>query len=210
MKIDINEIIEKYKVFELDEKLRFADWFYNYYTKYTAQDVYSWLWIGEFGYEEYPLTDLFILREGVRMAYLNPSRIRKIWEPLGISKKFVKVNLDLYFDAGYPLLRLIDLVEKSKEHKQIDKLTFKMNWNLMKMQLNFTQPVTLRDMNEFQEKIAFHMTPYYPFTEEFQKEFGYYYRIVPLQQFFDYFPECINDYPELFIDVVKNELEPES
>jgi hypothetical protein len=31
-----------------------------------------------------------------------------------------------------------------------------------------------------------------------------------LQQFFDYFPECIDDYPELFIDVVKNELEPES
>jgi hypothetical protein len=118
--------------------------------------------------------------------------------------------LDLYFDAGYPLLKLIDLVEKSKEHKQVDKLTFKMNWNLMKMQLNFTQTVTLRDMNEFQEKIAFHMTPYYPFTEEFQKEFGYYYRIVLLRQFFDSFPECINDYPELFIDVVKNELEPES
>ncbi|GIX40978.1 MAG: hypothetical protein KatS3mg129_0711 [Leptospiraceae bacterium] len=199
MKIDINEIIEKYKIFDLDERLRFADWFYNYYRNYSAQDIYTWLWIGEFGYPEFPQVSLNLLRENIRKAKLQPSKIRKIWEPIGISKKFIKINIDLYFEAGYPLLRLIDLIEKVKEFKNIDKLTFKNNWNLMKIQLDFTKPLTLKDLNQFQEKIPFHMTPFYPFTEEFLKEFGQYYFIVPMDMFFNFYPECIDDYPELFI-----------
>jgi hypothetical protein len=207
MKIDVNELIEKYNIFEIDEKLRFADWFYNNYTKYTAQDIYAWLWFGEFGYYEYPLTNLEVLREEIRKSKIKPSIIRKVWEPLGISKKFIKINLDLYFEAGYPLLRLISLTEKVKEYKNVDKLTFKNNWNLMKIQLDFTKSISLKDFNEFEEKIPFHMSPYYPLTDDFKSEFGEYYRIVPMESFFEFYPERKEDYPDFFIKFSEEHLE---
>ncbi len=201
MMINYKEILEKYNPFEIDEKLSFANWFYSNYKNYTAQDIYCWLWSGEFGYYQPAMDDLNTLREDIRKAKIQPSKIRKIWEPLGISKKFVKINLDLYFDAGLPLKRLLSLIDRIREFQNVDKLTFKNNWNLMKIQVDFTQKITLKEFNEFQEKIAFHMTPFYPFTEEFLKEFGYYYRIVPLEDFFLYYPEYINDYEEIFIDI---------
>lgn len=213
MKIDIKDILKKYEVFELEDKLRFANWFYKNYSLYEAQDIYCWLWMGEFGYYEFPVNDLDSLMEDIILAQLYPSKIRKIWEPLGISKKFIKINIDIYFEMGYPLKRLLALVDRNRDFINIDKLTFKNNWNLMKLELDFTQNVKLNDMNLFMEKIAFHMSPYYPFTENFLKEFGRYYRIVPMKDFFYYYPECIGIYEELFIEhgisymeVVKEEL----
>lgn len=200
MKINVKDILEKYEVFELEDKLRFANWFYKNYSLFEAQDIYSWLWIGEFGYHDYPLNDLNTLMDDIIQAQLKPSKIRKLWEPLGISRKFIKINIDIYFEAGYPLKRLLDLVERNKSFINIDKLTFKNSWNLMKLELDFTQNVKLNDMNLFMEKIPFHMSPYYPFTENFSKEFGNFYRIVPMNDFFFYYPECANIYDELFID----------
>ncbi|MCS7206232.1 MAG: hypothetical protein NZ853_11105 [Leptospiraceae bacterium] len=210
MKIDIEALIDKYQVFSLDEKLRFANWFYNNYENYTPQDIYSWLWLGEFGYPELPKNDLHTLREHIRLANAFPSKVRKIWEPLGISQKFIKINVDLYFEEGFPLLRLLDLVSKAKVSESTEKLTFKNNWNLMKIQIDFTSKIDLKSINEFQEKVPFHMTPYLPFTEKFQQEFGMYYRIVPLEEFFSFFPECIDIYPDLFIKAGISYLEVES
>lgn len=206
MKINVEELLEKYQIFQLDEKIRFVSWFYDNYSNYTVQDLYSWLWLGEFGYPELPENDLATLREDIRKARVFPSKVRKLWEPLGVSQKFLKINIDLYFDAGYPLKRLLDLVSRAKE-ETFEKLTFKNNWNLMKIQLDFTKPVTIGQMNEFQEKIPFHMTPYMPFTEDFQKEFGRYYRIVRQDDFFSFYPERIDDYPELFIKTGMSYLE---
>ncbi len=197
----LSDLVDFSQFFEIDEKLKRAEWFYNQYKNFSIQDIYSWLWLGEFGYHEFPDNDLSSLKQEIWKAKLNPSSIRKVWEPLGISQKFVKINIDIFFDLGYPLKRLIDLVNKMKEYTTMDKLGFRSAWNLMKVQLDIMKKVTITDFQVFQENVPFFILPYYPFTEEFEKEFGKYYRIVPLEDFFRFYPELTDIYEEIYIDI---------
>ncbi|MFN3605461.1 MAG: hypothetical protein ACK4UJ_12205 [Leptonema sp. (in: bacteria)] len=194
---------EKLNIFKLDEKIKFANWFYENYDFFSVQDIYTWLWLGEFGYSELPKNDLISLKEEIRLARINPPKIKKIWEPLGLSKKFVKINLDLYYEAGYPIKKILQFTIETQEIAKLDRMTFKNNWNLMKIQYDLTKQITLQDFHIFEEKVPFHMTPFLNFTEEFFKEFGFYFKIAPLESFFRSFPECSSSYPEIFIDVLR-------
>ncbi len=192
---------ERINIFKLEEKIKSANWFYEHYDSFSTQDVYTWLWLGEFGYAELPANDLSSLKKEIRLARSNPSKLNQIWEPLGLSKKFIKINLDVYYEAGYPLKRLIQLTSEVEEIQEFDRLTFKNHWNLMKIQFDYTKKISLQDFHNFEIKIPFHMTPFLGFTEEFLKEYSPYYRIVALDSFFRYFPECSEIYPDIFIEI---------
>lgn len=191
---------DRIDIFKLNEKVKAANWFYKHYDSFSAQDIYTWLWYGEFGYPELPTNDLSTLKKDIRLARLSPPKLNLIWEPIGLSKKFIKINLGIYYEIGYPLKRLLQLVSEVEELQKFDRLTFKNHWNLMKIQFDYSKKITLQDFYNFENKIPFHMTPYLGFTEEFLKEFSPYYRIVSLDSFFQYFPECIDLYPDIFIE----------
>lgn len=197
-------------VFKLDDKVKLANWFYQHYDSFSVQDIYTWLWIGEFGYSELPKSDLYSLKEDIRLATINPPKIKEIWEPLGLSKKFIKINLSFYYELGYPLKKLIEFVNEVQEIQKVDRLTFKNNWNLMKIQFDFTKKITLQDFHSFEEKVPFHMTPFLGFTEEFLKEFSPYYRIVSFESFFRTYPEFTDIYPEIFVEIKAPLLEIET
>jgi len=177
--------------FALDQKTELAEWFYSHYKEYSAEDIYAWLWAGEFGYrpDGYPDADLHQLLSDIRMARQKPGLINAVWEPLGLENSLVKVNIAHYADAGCPLPRLIQLSERIREEIDPNALRFKSNWNLMKAQIYEGSALRLSQVHQFEDSIPFNMTPYIPFSNAFAEQFGSYYRIVPAALFFEYFPE---------------------
>lgn len=185
-----DEIFES-DFFLIDEKSRRAEWFYSHYHSYTADDIYGWLWAGEFGYPpgQYPDASLHRLLEDIRLARYHAGTIRSVWEPLGLENHFIKVNIAHYADAGCPLPRLIQLSERIREETNPNAMRFKSDWNLMKANISEGADVSLTQIHEFEERIPFSMTPYIPYTADFLSQFGMHYRIVPADLFFYHFPE---------------------
>lgn len=186
----LDEIFES-DFFLLDRKRELAEWFYSHYHSYTPEDIYGWLWAGEFGYPpgQYPDADLHTLLEDIRQARQHPGTIEQVWEPLGLENQLIKINIAHYADADCPLPRLIQLSERIRQEIHPNAMRFKSNWNLMKAQISDGSDVTLTQIHEFEERIPFNMTPYIVYSADFLSQFGFHYRIVPAELFFDYFPE---------------------
>lgn len=186
----LDEIFES-DFFLMDEKSERAEWFYSHYHSYTAEDIYAWLWAGEFGYPpgQYPDADLHRLLEDIRQARYHAGTIRSVWEPLGLENHLIKINIAYYADVGCPLPRLIQLSERIREEISPNAMRFKSNWNLMKAHISEGADVSLTQIHEFEERIPFNMTPFIPHTADFLSQFGVHYRIVPAALFFDHFPE---------------------
>jgi len=174
----------------MELKVRITDQFFETYKEVTAQDIYRWIWEGEFGIcnssEDLTLDRLSTdLRKSRTMAI---SREQTIWEPMGLSMRIVKINLVPYADSGCPMNRLIELAKKSKEMKP-NTLRFKRDWYFVKTQIVSGMTVTVEDLNQFENTVPFHMTPDLPFTESFVDKYGLGYRLAPRELFFKYFPE---------------------
>ncbi len=167
-----------------------AELFLDRHPNARAQDIYRWLWEGEFGpgQREQP-SRLDELTQMIRTARMHKSAGKQpMWEPLGLTRRFVHVNVIPYSDAGCPLKRLISLGERTRDFRA-DQLRFKMQWSFMKTQIVPGMRVTVEEMNAFENDIAFHMTPEIPFTEEYIKEHGSGYMVLPYDMFFETFPE---------------------
>ena len=167
-----------------------AEQFLDYYTDLKAQDIYRWLWEGEFG-PGGNILDLSLdrLNTDLRKARADINVYeQKLWEPSGLSMKILKINIVRYADSGCPLLRLLELAARTRDSVP-NTLRFKHNWNFMKTQLISGMNVTPEDMNVFENSIAFHMTPEINYSDLFIENYGLGYRLVPRQVFFKYFPE---------------------
>lgn len=177
--------------FYLDQKNQLAEWFYSHYHSYTPDDIYGWLWAGEFGYppNQYPGPSLQTLLNDIRMSRHHPCSLSTIWEPLGLELALIKINIKVYADTGCPIPILIEMSERIREEINPNAMRFKSNWNLMKAQIFDTAAISLADVHSFEDRIPFNMTPYLPFSENYQIQFGRYYRIVPANFFFERFPE---------------------
>lgn len=175
---------------EHEKRVAEADAFLDYYTEIRAQDVYRWLWEGEFGGgASAPELTLDRISFDLRIARTNPRVYeQKIWEPVGLSMRILKINIVPYADGGCPLLRLLELARRTGELRP-NTLRFKRNWYFLKTQIVPGMHISVDDLNAYENTIAFHMTPEVSWSTEFMETYGTGYRLVPRSLFFRYFPE---------------------
>ncbi len=163
---------------------------------YELQDLYRWLYFGEFGFED-------------QMSYLKKDRgkpelikilddikseqgkliAEKIWEPMGLSQRFVMVFVTRYEEKKCPIMRLVNLIERSPAFRGT-RMQFKLDWAFLKDYVIRTSGrFTRQDFYGFEDRINFHQLPNEDFTAKFKSQRPEKYRIVPRKLFFDFFPE---------------------
>lgn len=189
-----------------DYRVSVAEQFLDHYSRIHAQDIYRWLWEGEFGAgSAAPDLDLNRLVYDLRLARIRTgSQEEPIWEPMGLSMKILKINLVPYADSGCPLMRLIEMNRKSREVRP-NTLRFKRDWSFMKTQIIPGMSVSVDEMVQFENTIAFHMTPEASWSDDFMDHYGMGYRLVPQSIFFKHFPE----YEPVDADMLRFVLEEE-
>lgn len=172
----------------------------NFISKYPHAeiwDIYSWLWYGEFGVVDTSSSVTSILKLPLLQTYLDYIDNEKsftefptdVWEPLGMSHKFILVYITNYYNLGYPLKRLINLHERSVAFSG-SKMQFKLDWNLAKDTVNIMIPELQKDaFYKFEDENNFHTIPDPEWSLSFKEKNPYYFTIVSQKLFFDYFPE---------------------
>ncbi|MCE9500517.1 MAG: hypothetical protein K8R21_08475 [Leptospira sp.] len=191
------ESIEKESVLTADQKIFIIDNFLAVHPLAEIQDVYKWLYYGEFGHEEQVgifakekrLPELQLILDDLKSEIIEENIPEKVWDPVGFSMRFVMVYLTEYNRRECPLKRLVNLIERSPAFKG-SRMQFKLDWGLIKDHL--TQPgknFERQDFYNFEDKIGFYQLPEVSFTLPFLENYPVKYRIVPRKLFFDYFPE---------------------
>ncbi len=172
-----------------DRKTRVAEWFLAEYAECEARDLYRWVWEGEFGRrQEQTDHSLDVLTEDIRRARIHPFKPPRVWEPMGLSGILVKVNLVAYADGGYPLKRLLSMEERVQEQRP-NPMRFKHDWAFLKAQLVPGMKVTQEQVAEFENNIPIHLSPDILYSDEFLKQYGLGYRIVPRLLLFNQYEE---------------------
>jgi hypothetical protein len=163
---------------------------------YELQDLYRWLYYGEFGYQD-PASylkkdrgkpELVKILDEIKSEKQIPLAER-VWEPMGLSQRFVMVFLSRYFEQQCPIMRLVNLMERSPAFRGT-RMQFKLDWAFLKDYIiRNSGRFTRQDFYGFEDRINFHQIPDIPFTEKFKNSRVEKYRIVPRKLFFDFFPE---------------------
>ncbi len=176
--------------FSHEYRVALAEDFLDHYREIMPQDIYRWLWEGEFGPGlQAPTNSLDQLTYDLRLArMMEGAREQRLWESMGLGMHILKINLVPYVDHGCPLMRLLELSRKTLEMKA-NTLRFKKDWHFMKTQIVPGMEITVDQMNGFENTIAFHMTPEVSWSDHYMKKYGVGYRLVPRNQFFQFFPE---------------------
>ncbi len=184
------ELYDNPEWFALEYRVATAESFLDYYKKIKAQDIYRWLWEGEYGPgSNLPESTLDRLTYDLRLArMMHGAREQNLWEPMGLAMKILKINLVPYADTGCPLKRLLDLSIRATEMRP-NTLRFKRDWHFMKTQIPPDLEITIDQMSGFENDIPFHMTPEISWSDTYIDTYGIGYRLVPRHLFFRFFPE---------------------
>ncbi|MCG9874595.1 MAG: hypothetical protein MH321_07405 [Leptospiraceae bacterium] len=195
MKLERDSILSK------QEKVFLTANFLDRHPEIEIQDLYKWLYYGEFGYEEQntflkaskkipPLQFLLDQIEDER-AFGNISEI--VWEPMGTSHKFVSVFVTQYFLKECPLVRLINLMERSSAFRG-SRMQFKLDWTIVKeYALGMMPNWTKDDFYQFEDRIGFHQLPILDYSERYLQNYFHKHRIISQKLFFEYFPEFLDE-----------------
>lgn len=175
----LNKFIEEHPYFEL-------------------QDLYKWLYYGEFGYEEHisylkkekGQPELHKILDDIKYEQNMENLSDLIWKPMGLSQRFVMVFVTQYYKHECPLNRLVNLIERSPAF-QGTRMHFKLDWSFVKDYVIQTQShrFSKQDFYGFEDRINFHSLPLVQFTTTFLTKNPEKYRVVPRKLFFDFFPE---------------------
>lgn len=182
-----------YKDLSLEEKTFIAESFLDKYNPKRAQDLYRWLWEGEFGPGSImQQLSLDQLQQDIRQSRMHYRKTNyhpgQICEDAGLTRRFLKINLMVYADSGCPLKRLIMLSERIKDARP-DPLRFKKDWTFLKTQIISGMHLTLDLLNHFENEIAFHMSPETIWSDDWTGRYGSGYWLAPRLLFFHFFPE---------------------
>ncbi|GBF49506.1 hypothetical protein LPTSP4_10200 [Leptospira ryugenii] len=193
--------IERESILSQKEKLFLITKFTEEHPEASIQDYYKWLYFGEFGEEEFntlltgkkQIPELHVILSEIKQeATLDHSQAR-LWEPLGVAARFVKVYVSPYYLRDCPIKRLVNLIERSPAFRG-SRMTFKLDWNTVKDLVSELRPdLGRRDFINFEERINFHQLPELSFTDKFVANNPLHYRIVSQKLFFDYFPEYMDN-----------------
>ncbi len=177
-----------------NHKLFLIKKFLDSHPKLEIQDLYAWQFFGEFGYPEQnelqegldPFHKLLKDIKTERELNISPTIL---WEPLGLSLRFIKIYISAYYHRDCPVKRLINLMDRSKAFDG-SRMQFKLDWSLSKDYIMGRIPeFTRKEFAAFEERINFHQLPILPFSETYHSQTPFQYRIVSLKLFLDYFPE---------------------
>ncbi|NCN08804.1 MAG: hypothetical protein GW938_03050 [Leptospira sp.] len=194
-------MLERDSILSRQEKIFLTANFLDHYTEIEIIDLYKWLYFGEFGYEAQntflkaskkipPLQMLLDQIEDER-AFGNFSEI--VWEPMGTSHKFVSVFVTQYYLKECPLVRLINLMERSSAFRG-SRMQFKLDWTIAKeYALSMKPNWTKDDFYQFEDRIGFHQLPILDYSEKYLENYSYKNRIISQKLFFEYFPEFYDD-----------------
>jgi hypothetical protein len=163
---------------------------------YELQDLYRWLYYGEFGHQEQAT---YLRRDKVKPELINiiddiksekDLKISdKVWEPMGLSQLFVMVFVTAYNANLCPLKRLVNLMDRSPAFRGT-RMKFKLDWAFIKdYAIRKSGRFTRQDFYGFEDRINFHQLPDEPFTSKFLDARPEKHRIVPRKLFFEFFPE---------------------
>lgn len=189
--------IEKESPLSQKEKLFILTKFVEDHPEADIQDFYKWLYYGEFGVEEnnallsgkQDSSELHIILSEIKSEEKNGSWSEAVWEPMGLSARYVKVYVTQFYKMDCPVKRLVNLLERSSAFRGA-RMTFKLDWNLVKETVLELKPeLARRDFINFEERINFHQLPALPHTEAYKEKNPFHYRVVSQKLFFDYFPE---------------------
>ena len=182
--VGINNFEEKD---HLQKKGRIIEWYMEHYNLTNLQDIYRWLWEGEYGSgnRDFSLDKLI---DDIHLARINSIKKDRIWEPAGLALTLIKINLVPYVNFGCPLKRLLSLEERVLNIHP-NPLRFKEDWALIKTKYSKSKKLSTEDFNDYENSIPFHTVPIVQFSAEYINKFGLSYRILPRNLFFEYFPE---------------------
>lgn len=197
--MDIKFVLSK------NEKIFLISQFMSKYPQVQIQDLYKWLFLGEFGIEEKntflkPKKNITQLQEILddidteKELNIEPPCV---WIPLGCSHRFVMVYVTPFFKKEFPLMRLVNILERSKAFTG-SRMQFKLDWGILKeYALSVRKEWSKQDFYLFEDKIDFHSIPDVDFSETFLEAHPYKYRVVSQKLFFEYYPEFYDE-SELF------------
>ncbi|MCB1172441.1 MAG: hypothetical protein KDK39_02695 [Leptospiraceae bacterium] len=177
----------------LDEKTAIAEAFLDRYDVTEADDMYRWLWEGEFGPgQRQQVLNIEQLQQDIRQARMHYRKTGYhpglICEESGLTRRFLRINLMVYADSGCPLNRLILLAERLRDVRP-DPLRFKKDWEFMKTQIVYDMTLKIQQLRQFENRIAFHMSPETAWSDVWLERYGEGYWLVPRSLFYQYFPE---------------------
>ncbi|PJZ70350.1 hypothetical protein CH373_11870 [Leptospira perolatii] len=200
-----------------EEKIRSLDEFLTWHPKLEIQDFYKWLYFGEFG--EIAVQEFYSERKNAPTLHsmlqelqneLESESLRtRVWEPLGFSQRYIKVYLTPYFKLEYPLMRIVNLMQRSSAFQGY-RMRFKLDWILLKDEIvSRNIGFTKQEFINFEDRIQFHQLPELDFSDTFKKEYPASNRIVAAKLFFEYFPEFAQENKgfRLFDDVLPSSVE---
>lgn len=175
--------------------------FLDRHPQLEIQDLYKWLYFGEFGYEDQnsflkarkAIPKLQQMLDEIDNEKEMESQIDLVWEPMGCSHRFISVHITPYFNRFCPLVRLVNIMERSPAFRG-SRMQFKLDWSLVKeYALSMYPQWTKDDFYQFEDRIGFHQLPSLDFSELYLTQHPYKYRIVSQKLFFEYFPEFMDD-----------------
>jgi hypothetical protein len=193
--------LERESILSRTEKIFLASRFLENHPEMEVQDLYKWLYYGEFGEEEQ--NALLRAQKAVPMLqeildHIDTEKdletgIDRVWDPVGCSHRFVMVYVTPYFRSDCPLVRLVNLMERSPAFRG-SRMQFKLDWGLLKEYcLNIKPEWTKEDFYTFEDRIGFHQLPSQDFSLRYLDHHPYKYRVVSQKLFFEYFPEFYDE-----------------
>lgn len=164
---------------------------------FELQDLYKWLYFGEFGMEDHSsflrrekrMPELEYLLDDIKSQKNEPKLSDRVWIPMGLSERFIMIHVSQYYKAELPLKTLAALMERSSAFRGT-RVNFKLDWSFIKEYLiQQKQKFSKEDFYTFEDRINFHQLPNVDFTRIFKAFNPDRYRIIPRKLFFDFYPE---------------------
>lgn len=196
-------LIDTSNVLSNEQKTYALQLFIRENPEFELQDLYKWLYYGEFGAETHNTSIMKLQRSEELNRILYEKKLAEIqtnlknlslWKPMGLSVRFVMVNVIPYFFKDCPIMKLVDFLERSPAYRGT-RVHFKLDWGFVKEYIIRNSPTfNKQDFYNFEDKVSFHQLPVLSFTANFTKNYLSAYRIVPRKLFFDYFPEFDTKY----------------
>lgn len=193
--------LERESILSRSQKLFLVTKFLETHKNIEIQDLYKWLYYGEFGYEErsaflkaekgVPKLQQILDEIDTEKELEDPIQI--VWEPLGCSHRFIMVYITPYYSFDCPLLRIVNLMERSPAFRG-SRMQFKLDWGTVKEHmLSVSSDWSKEDFYQFEDRIGFHQLPIVDFSEGYLQEHPYKYRVLSQKLFFEYFPEFYDE-----------------